>query len=70
MTTYNPWEDPTEEFELEEFTDKVDLSERLVYIVDNDKLYTKLVYNAQLRDDGTVEMEDGTLKKWLPYKHI
>lgn len=70
MTTYNPWEDPTEEIELDEVTDKVDLSERLVYIVDNDKLYTKLVYNAQLRDDGTVEMEDGTLKKWLPYKHI
>lgn len=70
MTTYNPWEDPTEEIELDEVTERIDLSERLVYIIDNDKMYTKLVYNAQLRDDGTVEMEDGTLKKWLPYKHI
>lgn len=70
MSPYNPWEEPTEEFELDAVTEKIDLSERLVYIIDNDKLYTKLVYNAQLRDDGTVEMEDGTLKKWLPYKHI
>lgn len=70
MSSYNPWEDPTEEFELDEVTEKIDLSERLVYIIDNDKMYTKLVYNAQLRDDGTVEMDDGTLKKWLPYKHI
>lgn len=70
MSPYNPWEDPTEEIELDEVTERIDLSERLVYIIDNDKMYTKLVYNAQLRDDGTVEMDDGTLKQWIPYKHI
>lgn len=53
-----------------EDTQELDLSEKLVYILDNDKLYLKLVFNAQLKEDGTIEMDDGTVKKWLPYKHV
>lgn len=71
MSSYNPWEDPYLEFPPEpEDTQELDLSEKLVYILDNDKLYLKLVFNAQLKEDGTIEMDDGTVKKWLPYKHV
>lgn len=68
MSSYNPWEDPYLEFPPD-ITQEIDLSEKLVYILDNDKLYLKLVFNAQLKEDGTIEMDDGTVKKWLPYKH-
>lgn len=59
--------------DVEEAVDKIiaelDLSERLVWIVEPERVYTRLVMNAQLNADGTCLMADGTVKYWKPFKY-
>ena len=41
--------------------------ERLVWVVDGDRLYTTLAAFWRFNDDGTLDMPDGRKLKWLPF---
>ncbi len=66
ISPYVDWNDVQDELEP---IRELDLSERLVWVVEPERVYLKLVMNAQLNPDGTCKMADGTVKNWLPYKH-
>lgn len=66
ISPYVEWDDVGAELEN---TRELDLSERLVWIVEPERVYTRLVMNAQLNADGTCLMANGTVKYWKPFKY-
>lgn len=66
ISPYVEWDDVDAELGN---TRELDLSERLVWIVEPERMYLKLVMNAQLNADGTCKMADGTVKYWKPFKY-